>query len=232
MKPIPQRQRRSRSDKNRSRQRGIDAQQRLLNAGLRVFAVTSYRAASIREISRLAGTNVAAIRYHFGGKLELFKAVAAHVAEKERDRQPLPPASCALFSRVEAAAQLHHTMRDFMLLVLQPGMEPYSRFLFQQFFDGGLGFQILHREVLNTRVTKIATLLARLANLPDSTPFIRLQALALIGEVVIFRFGKLLVLKTLAWRDYNAEALTLIESVIHARVKEIIDHPKTSASGI
>ena len=49
--------------------------QRLLDAGLAVFSEVGYHGATIREIAGRAGTNIAAISYHFGGKDGLYSAV-------------------------------------------------------------------------------------------------------------------------------------------------------------
>ncbi len=49
--------------------------QRLLDAGLAVFSEVGYHGATIREIAGRAGTNIAAISYHFGGKDGLYTAV-------------------------------------------------------------------------------------------------------------------------------------------------------------
>jgi AcrR family transcriptional regulator len=48
---------------------------RLLQSAADVFAEVGYHAATIREISKRAGANVAAVNYHFGDKLELYTEV-------------------------------------------------------------------------------------------------------------------------------------------------------------
>ena len=52
-----------------------DAQQRLVQAALKVFATKGYEGASTREICRLAEVNVAAIHYYFGDKATLYREV-------------------------------------------------------------------------------------------------------------------------------------------------------------
>lgn len=49
--------------------------QGLLDAAEQVFAAEGWSGASIREITARAGTNVAAVHYHFGGKQELLARV-------------------------------------------------------------------------------------------------------------------------------------------------------------
>jgi AcrR family transcriptional regulator len=49
--------------------------ERLLDAAERLFSQKGYRAASVREITQAAGTNLAAVNYHFGSKAELYHEV-------------------------------------------------------------------------------------------------------------------------------------------------------------
>lgn len=50
----------------------LDAKQRLLDAAERVFAEKGYDLATVREICREAGANIAAINYYFGDKERLY----------------------------------------------------------------------------------------------------------------------------------------------------------------
>ncbi len=66
----------------------------LLAAAVRVFATKGYTAATVREICSLAGANVAAVNYHFGGKEALYRSVLEHIfirvqAEQNRAGQKL-----------------------------------------------------------------------------------------------------------------------------------------------
>jgi AcrR family transcriptional regulator len=54
---------------------GEPARDRLLLAGLRLFADQGYAKTSIRRIALAAGTNVAAVSYYFGNKAGLYRAV-------------------------------------------------------------------------------------------------------------------------------------------------------------
>lgn len=64
---IPAAQRTARSD-------GEDTRIRLLHAALQLFAERGFAQTSVRAIAQAAGTNVAAIAYHFGDKARLYTA--------------------------------------------------------------------------------------------------------------------------------------------------------------
>ncbi len=54
-----------------------DTRARLLGAATRLFAEHGYHNVSVREICADAGANVAAVNYHFGGKLDLYREVVS-----------------------------------------------------------------------------------------------------------------------------------------------------------
>jgi len=57
---------------------------KLIDAAGHVFAERGYRAATIREICRLAGANVAAVNYTFGDKMGLYTEVLRHSVRAAR----------------------------------------------------------------------------------------------------------------------------------------------------
>lgn len=67
-----------------SRADGIDARQRLLAAGLRLFAEHGFEKTSVRALAQAAGVNIGAISYYFGDKEGLYETLFTE-----------PPAGCA-----------------------------------------------------------------------------------------------------------------------------------------
>jgi len=65
--------------------------QALLAAGVQVFALRGYDAATTREVAQAAGVNEQLIQRYFGGKAGLLLAIIERFGEEERRSCSLPP---------------------------------------------------------------------------------------------------------------------------------------------
>ncbi len=84
-----------------TRSDGEESRERLLQAGLRLFAHQGFKQTSTRELAEAANVNVAAISYYFGDKLGLYRAVffepkAAMQEDPTRFANPALPLAEAL----------------------------------------------------------------------------------------------------------------------------------------
>ncbi len=93
-------------------------ERRLLEAAGAVFAERGFRGATIREICRRAGANVAAIHYHYGDKEALYAAVLRYGHRAALEKYPpdggLPPDA-------PAEARLRAYVRSFLRRLLDEG---------------------------------------------------------------------------------------------------------------
>jgi AcrR family transcriptional regulator len=94
-----------------SRVQVADARERVLNAGLRLFAAKGFAKTSTREIALAAGANVAAISYYFGDKAGLYRAVFAEPTAAVKDEAA---------PKVAEAISLHASLEGFFSGFLQP----------------------------------------------------------------------------------------------------------------
>jgi AcrR family transcriptional regulator len=80
-----------------------DTKDRLRAAAEVLFAAKGFRGISVREITELAGANLAAVNYHFGSKASLLvQILEQHVGELNRER-------LAMLDKLEAEAEANNT---------------------------------------------------------------------------------------------------------------------------
>lgn len=88
---------------------------RLLDAAEELFAERGFEGASVRAITRRAGTNPAAVHYHFGGKESLLRAVFDRV---------LAPVNRERLARLDEAEADAHDGRPDLEAVLHAFIAP------------------------------------------------------------------------------------------------------------
>jgi AcrR family transcriptional regulator len=99
------------------RKDGMDTRNKLLKAASEAFAEKGYRETTVAEICQQAGSNVAAVNYHFGGKDALYAAVWREAFEEALRVYPLDgelPPNAAPQERLHALifSHLHRIMDD------------------------------------------------------------------------------------------------------------------------
>ena len=62
--------------------RGLETRKRVIEAATKMFAERGVAQTTLREVTRAAGVNMAAVNYHFGGKEALANAVFADLSER------------------------------------------------------------------------------------------------------------------------------------------------------
>ncbi len=96
-----------------------DTRRQLLAAAAGVFAGRGFRHATVRDICRIAGANLAAIRYHFGDKEALYAAVLHETAPAPAT----PPAGYPTGSTLPPpATQLGTFIHTFLARIAEEGI--------------------------------------------------------------------------------------------------------------
>lgn len=90
---------------------GIDARQRLMAAGLKLFSERGFAKTSVRELARAAQVNLAAVSYYFGDKTGLYRALFVETAGG-------PPHQTTAFA--DPALPLHDALVRFYADFLEP----------------------------------------------------------------------------------------------------------------
>lgn len=193
-----------------------DTRSAIITAAMRGFAENGFAATGIREIAAAAGTNVASISYHFGGKEGLRAACAERVVELMAGAVAPAGAETALpDDAAEARAMLERVVRGMArFLLVEPQARQVAGFVLREMAENsetidriyeGL-FERVHRWVC--AVWSVAT------GRPAESDGVRLTVFSLVGQIVYFHVARPVVLRRMGWPEIGpAEAEAVADAV-------------------
>src|SRR5262245_8104486 len=163
--------------------RSNETRQRLLEAAAEVFADGGYRRATIAKICRLAGANIAAVNYHFGGKQELYAAVFEYAQRR---------ASTEDTAAVDEAAPPEDRLRAHVVTFVGRLLDPrrpawIARLPAHELIEPTPVLDRLVRNRMRANHQLIASAIRDLLG-PDATPeTVRLCTLSVVSQCVFYR---------------------------------------------
>ena len=190
----------------------------LIRAGLRLFGKTGFAATSTRELAEAAGTNVASIAYHFGGKDGLRRACVEEVARRFHavlgpDPAPLPddlPAAAA-------HARLAFLTTAMVRFLLGRGDgEEVPAFLLREVLGEPALLDIVYDRVIAPRHADLCALWGRASGQDPDSPAVRLAVFAHLGQILYFRLGAAIVTRRMGWDGYGPAEIAAVEARILA----------------
>src|SRR5512143_1661303 len=156
--------------------------QRLLEAGLEVFARDGFRGATIERICRKAGANIAAAHYHFGDKRRLYQAVFEDAERRARADAPAEAGTTG-----SAATRLHAVVASFLRRLLDPGQPAWmAQLLAHELIDPTPALDRLVRRRMRANHDQIGAIIRELAP-GASKRAIQLATLSVVAQCVFYR---------------------------------------------
>src|SRR6202012_2407999 len=111
----------------------VTTRQRLLEVAGEVFAEHGFKNATVREICKRAGANVAAINYHFGDKQGLYSETLRYWARESLAKYP---PNLGVDDNATPQQKLHAYIRSFLFRILDEGRPAwYGRLIAREMFD-------------------------------------------------------------------------------------------------
>jgi AcrR family transcriptional regulator len=223
-----------------SKRNGDDTRQRLLAAAVDIFGRKGFEA-STRELASEAGVNLAAIPYYFGGKEGLYLAVAEYIAEqilahvgataaRIRSRLPLGPQPAATPAGPDEARSLLAELLDtFAGVLVSDESAPWARFIIREQMEPTEAFDRLYNAVMSRVIETIRVLLGIITGADPESETVRLRAIALVGQILIFRAARAAVMRQLAWDEIGESQREAIRAMIRDSVASLPPAPRGSS---
>jgi len=164
------------------------ARNRLLLAAGEVFAEQGFRSATVRDICARAGTNVAAVNYHFRDKESLYALVLEHALQAAVER--FPP-DLGVTPESSAEDRLRAFVRSLLLRLLGGGVPEWlSRLLAHEMIEPTRALDPLVERVLRPLFARLVGIVGELLG-PDADPdTVRLCARSVVGQCFFYRHAQ------------------------------------------
>jgi AcrR family transcriptional regulator len=182
---------------------------RLLEVAERLFADRGFRKVTVREICKAAHANVAAVNYHFGDKLNLYREVLQSAIDSMR---ATTDAARQAGAGQSAEEQLRRWIAIFNHRLLGSGHDAVYKLIHHEMHDPTPVFDALVEQGMRPRVEYLSGLTAEILDCSPSDPkvlrcvaSVQAQSLAYLPNAFASRLG-----------------LTLTPTA--ARLDEVADH--------
>lgn len=194
----------------------------LIAAALYLFGQDGFAATSTRALAARAGTNVASIAYHFGGKDGL-RMACAHDVLRRVSTVAGPPAEPPHMPPDQALQYLERMLRAMVEFLTQgPQVEDIVGFVLREMADNGPALDLLYDEFFYHKHRELCLLISMVRGGDADSEDTRLLAFSLIGQAIYFRIGQPLISRQMSWREYGAAEARAIADRIAANLHAIL----------
>jgi len=170
-----------------------ETRRRLLQAAESLFAQHGFRKVTVREICLAARANVAAVSYHFGDKMGLYREVMQSAIDAMRGTNE---AARSAGEGQPPEEQLRRYISIFLHRILKPGREAVHRLINHEMNDPTTALDLLVEEGVRPRVQFLSGVIAGLLDCPvDDAKVLRCvasiqsQVLAYLPNPIAARLG-------------------------------------------
>jgi len=199
---------------------GSNTQDRLLEAAVDVFGRHGFEAATTRAIAREAGVNIAAIPYYYNGKEGLYRAAVGFIVKKVQSQV------AAVLEEIKEQSFRDAASRDAAFVLLEKLLEKIINFMVgspqaprvariilrEQLYPSS-AYEIIFNEFLEPVLDSIAVLVTAVTGEP-SPRTAKLRAMAVMGQIFVFRFGRETMVRAMGLEGYSAKETEEIRRVI------------------
>lgn len=209
--------------------RGDRTRDKLIEAAITLFGRDGYHATRNRGLANRAGVNQALIGYHFGGKHGLYLAVFDAIAEQMSAR--MGPMATHLYKqmapwrnephahRKELIALIETMLCSQLRLLCEPQTDAWAKLILREQQEPGEAFQRLYDGPMKQVITVLCELIGLVSDRAADSVETRLQAMMLIGQVLVFRAARATALHLLGWQTITEKERSRIEDQLRTNIQ-------------
>ncbi len=206
---------------------------RLLDVAIDQFGRNGLEGASTRAIAAAAGDRHVIDYLSLWRKEGLYVAAASHIAAGIRDRFSGALANAPRVADLEpqaAVAQILILAEAFLHIMLSAEAAPWARFIVREQMEPTEAFEVLWDEVMSTVSARLVALVLRAGAGRWTEAEVRVRAVTLIGQILVFRVARATALRVTGWDDIGPRRAADVRRIIHANVHAILASPEGDQS--
>lgn len=190
-----------------------ETRQRLLEAAAEIFAREGFHRATIREICRVAGTNVAAVNYHFRDKEQLYLAVIEYSLNLALEK--FPP-NLGVVAEAPAEERLRAFIHSFLLRLLSEGPAAWhSRIITLEMTQPTPALDFVVENYSRRLFQQLLELVRELAGPQAGADRLRLAAVSIISQCVFWRCSQPVIVRIHPDQQFDRSAIHQIAQHIY-----------------
>lgn len=189
----------------------------LILAAIELFGTDGYAAVSTRALCSHAGTNLSSIKYHFGGKEELYRAAVVYVVDQVRPRVELALSAfeqgkeLAGSDRARQALLIRQLVGNLLEFFLGSDEIPqFMPFVMREFFVPGKYFPLFYEALPKHLHELFSQIVAMVEGGDPEDEATIIRAHSIIGQIMIFHIGRPILFERLGWKEFNPARIELI----------------------
>src|SRR5471032_152193 len=161
-----------------------ETRRQLLEAAGEVFAEAGFRDATVREICRRAGANVAAINYHFGDKENLYVEVLRYSHGKALEKYPT---MLDVLDDAPPEKKLRAFIHSLLLRIFDKGPTSWhGKLMSREMIEPTAALDSLVEERMRPMVAQLWKIVAEILNCPINDERVRLCSLSVVSQCVFY----------------------------------------------
>ncbi len=189
----------------------------ILDAALRGFGERGFAATSVREIAAAAGSNIASISYHFGGKEGLRAACAKHIVARMGLVLEAARTGKAVPADPEAgeAALAGLVRRMVRFLLIEPDGRLVAGFMLREMAQPSSALDTIYEGLFEGVHARVCAIWSVATGRPAESEAVRLAVFATIGQILYFHIARPVVQRRMAWPPIgDAEAAAITDTIV------------------
>lgn len=177
----------------------------LIEAGGAVFAEVGFHNATVREICRRAGANIASVNYHFGDKDALYREVLAYFQTRAYLKFPLdmdlPPGA-------GAPARLRAFVRAFLLRIFDHSSDAWhGKLVSREMVDPTGALDAIVVERIRPQAQHLAAIVADLLGGDPDPDLVRLCAFSVVSQCIFYHHCQPVVIRLFPEQCFSPEEI-------------------------